>query len=76
MEELKEFIVIRIYSKEDIDQNADPIEVQLFDENHHLIMSGNWENGINEKIEGFFKGLSYVKYGFEVEEENINAKGL
>ena len=67
------FNIIRIYSKEDEDQMNDPIEVQLFDENHHLIMSGNWKDGINEKIEGFFNCAEYFKIKFEAEQENINA---
>jgi transcriptional regulator with XRE-family HTH domain len=73
---LIEFRLINIYSKNDEEQMNDPIEVQLFDENHKLIMSGNWKDRINEKIEGFFTGLNYLKVDYDIDRESINAKSL
>jgi hypothetical protein len=71
-----EFKLIRIYSKDDEDHMSDPIEVQLFDENHKLIINGNWENKVNQKIEGFFKGLNYMKAEYDISEKDIDAKSL
>lgn len=72
---MKQFEVIRTYAHDDLKFYGDAYNVELIDEEGKTIVSGDYyHDKIDERIEGFFLALDFLKINYECNYTNRNCK--
>lgn len=70
---MRKFTIIKTYPADDVEFVEDALNVELTDENHNVILSGDWyHDSIDDKIDGFFVALDYLGVEYEREVVRVN----
>jgi hypothetical protein len=75
MNDMRNFIIERVYEEDDTEFVFDALEVRLYDSEGNIVMAGDWyHDKIDEKIGGFFEALDYLGIPYEVKTVKKNEK--